>query len=30
MEIAAAVTPTDIDAAVQLIGVAAHDVSIGA
>jgi hypothetical protein len=29
MEIAAAVTPTDIDAAVQLIGVAAHDVSIG-
>jgi serralysin len=30
MEIAAAVTPTDIDAAVQLIGVAAHDVAIAA
>ncbi|MDP3672952.1 MAG: DUF4214 domain-containing protein [Telluria sp.] len=30
MEIAAAVTPTDTWAAVQLIGVAAHDVSIGA
>jgi serralysin len=30
MEIAAAVTPTDTDAAVQLIGVAAHDLAIAA